>query len=209
MAKKAVILWAVIAFGTYWFGTGEHEFEAPTVRPSASHEESKTQGTNPSPLRSDVKRARPAFIKGNRVAFRAGPGKEYEILDRFDAGRRVEILEVQAKWSRIRDDLTQREGWSANFLITEKQADLRRNKTPAFQTRALASDPKLSDEAIAKKIIARSLSRYPSSCPCPYNRDRGGRRCGKRSAYSRPGGYSPICYKSDVTDKMIAAFRGR
>ncbi|MEP0232251.1 MULTISPECIES: SH3 domain-containing protein [Alphaproteobacteria] len=207
MAKKAVILWAVIAFGTYWFGTGEHEFEAPTVRPSASHKASKTQVTNPSPPRSDTKRARSAFIKGNRVAFRAGPGKEYEILDRFDAGRRVEILEVQAKWSRIRDDLTQREGWSANFLITEKQAELERKKTPAFQISA--SNTKLSDEAIAKKIIARSLSHYPSSCPCPYNRDRGGRKCSKRSAYSRPGGYSPICYESDVTDKMIAAFRGR
>jgi hypothetical protein len=50
------------------------------------------------------------------------------------------------------------------------------------------------------------LESYPSSCACPYNTDRGGRRCGGRSAYSRPGGYAPICFASDVTKDMIAAF---
>lgn len=33
------------------------------------------------------------------------------------------------------------------------------------------------------------------SCECPYDRDSAGRSCGARSAYSRPGGSSPICYK--------------
>ena len=35
------------------------------------------------------------------------------------------------------------------------------------------------------------------SCDCPYDTDRRGRSCGKRSAYSRPGGRSPICYMRD------------
>lgn len=35
------------------------------------------------------------------------------------------------------------------------------------------------------------------SCDCPYDFDRRGRSCGKRSAYSRPGGRSPICYVRD------------
>lgn len=32
------------------------------------------------------------------------------------------------------------------------------------------------------------------SCQCPYDLDSRGRECGGRSAYSRPGGSSPVCY---------------
>jgi hypothetical protein len=38
---------------------------------------------------------------------------------------------------------------------------------------------------------------------------RNGRSCGKRSAYSRPGGESPLCYKEDVTKAMIQDYRQR
>jgi hypothetical protein len=60
-----------------------------------------------------------------------------------------------------------------------------------------------SDDDIKQKIIDQSILSYSGSCPCPYNRDRAGRRCGKRSAYSRPGGVSPICFPEDVTPKMV------
>jgi len=67
----------------------------------------------------------------------------------------------------------------------------------------------ISDSDIKKAIMLASISSYAGSCPCPYNVDRGGRRCGKRSAYSRPGGAAPICYEEDVTPAMIEAFRKR
>lgn len=35
------------------------------------------------------------------------------------------------------------------------------------------------------------------SCDCPYDTDSAGRRCGGRSAYSRPGGSQPVCYFED------------
>jgi len=38
-------------------------------------------------------------------------------------------------------------------------------------------------------------SAWHGSCDCPYDYTRRGRRCGGRSAYSRPGGRSPVCYK--------------
>ena len=63
------------------------------------------------------------------------------------------------------------------------------------------------DEEIKEKIIRESLSAYPGSCPCPYNTDRAGRRCGKRSAYFKPGGYAPIYFKSDITPKMIEQYK--
>jgi len=65
----------------------------------------------------------------------------------------------------------------------------------------------LSDNEIRELMIARSISNYSGSCPCPYNRARNGSNCGKRSAYSKPGGYSPLCYKSDISDEMVEEFR--
>lgn len=65
----------------------------------------------------------------------------------------------------------------------------------------------LSDEQIRGILISESRMNYPGNCPCPDNLDRAGRRCGKRSAYSKPGGYAPLCYASDVTSEMIERFR--
>jgi hypothetical protein len=64
-----------------------------------------------------------------------------------------------------------------------------------------------ADAEVRKAIIAQSLAGYPGPCPCPYNTARNGSRCGKRSAYSKPGGYEPICYDNDVTPAMIAKWR--
>ncbi|HYJ29379.1 MAG TPA: hypothetical protein VEW25_03460 [Allosphingosinicella sp.] len=66
-----------------------------------------------------------------------------------------------------------------------------------------------TDAQLRQRIIRESIASYPGSCPCPYNTDRAGRRCGARSAYSRPGGYAPICYPADVTPAMVRAARGR
>lgn len=64
-----------------------------------------------------------------------------------------------------------------------------------------------SDAQIRQAIIQESLASYPGNCPCPYNVDRRGHACGRRSAYSRPGGYEPICYASDVTPDMVRNYR--
>jgi hypothetical protein len=64
-----------------------------------------------------------------------------------------------------------------------------------------------TDAEIKQAIIAESIARYKGSCPCPYNTDRAGRRCGARSAYTRPGGASPLCYERDVTQKMVDDYR--
>ncbi|MDD4520055.1 MAG: hypothetical protein PHI50_04140 [Alphaproteobacteria bacterium] len=63
----------------------------------------------------------------------------------------------------------------------------------------IKASPEISD-AEAERRIQASIQNYSGNCPCPYSRDRRGHRCGKRSAYSRPGGYEPICYKSDIKE---------
>lgn len=72
---------------------------------------------------------------------------------------------------------------------------------------AAADDRGLSDDEIREILIQRSIASYSGNCPCPYNRASNGSRCGKRSAYSRPGGASPLCYPSDVTDAMVERYR--
>ena len=69
--------------------------------------------------------------------------------------------------------------------------------------------PAKTDLEIKQAIIQESIANYHGNCPCPYNLDRAGRRCGKRSAYSRPGGASPLCYADDVTQKMVDDYRKR
>lgn len=51
--------------------------------------------------------------------------------------------------------------------------------------------------AATQAEINRSIASYKGSCPCPYSVDRAGRKCGRRSAYSRAGGARPLCYPSD------------
>ncbi|WP_375139478.1 hypothetical protein [Pseudomonas entomophila] len=65
----------------------------------------------------------------------------------------------------------------------------------------------LSDDEIAKRIIAESIASYSGSCACPFNTTRNGSACGKRSAYSKPGGESPMCYRKDVTPEDIADYK--
>lgn len=67
--------------------------------------------------------------------------------------------------------------------------------------------PALTDGQIKAQIVQQSIASYAGSCPCPFNRDRAGRSCGRRSAYSRPGGAAPLCYVSDVTQKMVDDYR--
>ncbi len=65
----------------------------------------------------------------------------------------------------------------------------------------------ISDAQIKQKIIAESIADYPGTCACPFNQARNGSSCGKRSAWSKPGGYSPICYANEVTPEMVKAWR--
>jgi len=72
---------------------------------------------------------------------------------------------------------------------------------------ALAQTGSLSTDQVKEKIIEESIARYPGVCACPYNRARNGSSCGRRSAWSKAGGYSPVCYKEEVTAEMVSQWR--
>ena len=69
-----------------------------------------------------------------------------------------------------------------------------------------ATSEELTDADIRKILIEHSIRAYSGACPCPYNVMRNGRRCGKSSAYSWPGGAEPLCYEADVTDEMVERY---
>lgn len=59
------------------------------------------------------------------------------------------------------------------------------------------------EQRVKQEIVAQSVAAYPGRCPCPYNVTRNGSSCGARSAWSRKGGYAPICYEDEVTSEMV------
>jgi hypothetical protein len=81
------------------------------------------------------------------------------------------------------------------------------------ERRSVSQDPSTNqapthdDAAVIRYVLTESRSRYPGNCACPDDRDRAGKRCGGRSAYSRRGGYAPLCYPHDVTPEMIEMAR--
>ncbi len=70
-----------------------------------------------------------------------------------------------------------------------------------------AKGPQQSDVEVKKAVIAESISAYPGKCPCPFNVAKNGSSCGGRSAWSKQGGYAPICYEKEVTAEMISKWR--
>jgi hypothetical protein len=77
----------------------------------------------------------------------------------------------------------------------------------AWAAQPQAQQVRMTDAQVKRAIIRASMASYPGACPCPYSVDRAGRSCGRRSAYSRAGGYAMICYASDVTPAMVVSWR--
>jgi hypothetical protein len=84
----------------------------------------------------------------------------------------------------------------------------------AIVTRAVAAYPgaalSLTDGQIAEHIVRQSRADdYATDhpCACPDDLARNESMCGRRSAYSRPGGAAPECYPQDITASDIAAYK--
>lgn len=70
-----------------------------------------------------------------------------------------------------------------------------------------AKSTRQTDDQIRQLIIEDSIASYPGVCACPFNSARNGSSCGRRSAWSRQGGYAPICYKKEVSKEMVDEWR--
>jgi hypothetical protein len=145
---------------------------------------------------------RSLFVTGNDVALRAEPQPRGTILDRVAKGRDVLELKREGDWVQVRHPISAREGWMPARFLSDQAP-----KLPEEPKAKVPDVPILAGAVVTQRLLAESRASYPGSCACPEDRDRAGRRCGARSAYSRPGGYQPLCYPSDVTQAMIAEYR--
>jgi hypothetical protein len=83
-------------------------------------------------------------------------------------------------------------------------------QTAPAQNTSAKDNAKDSEKAERSRWTEAAIASYKAKgkpCACPSDTDRAGRSCGARSAYSRPGGFKPLCNPFDVTLSMISAFR--
>lgn len=158
---------------------------------------SRTPGHSPSPAGEIM------YVDASRLNVRDGPGTNFKQVWTLQRDEAVAVIGGSGDWRQVRGE--RYEGWVHGGYLTPKKG---KRPADAIET-PVVKKPALSDAQIARALIERSIALYSGSCPCPYNVMRNGRRCGGNSAWSRPGGYSPLCYPSDVTAAMIATYRAR
>jgi len=147
------------------------------------------------------------YVDASRLNVRSGPSKTDKVVWTVKRDEAVLVKQARGDWSFIIG--ARYEGWVYSGYLTRKTAP---QQQVSLQTKSLPTvhrQPRLTETAITKILIERSHAYYSGNCPCPYNTDRAGRRCGGRSAYSRPGGASPLCYPNDITATMMSDYRAR
>lgn len=153
----------------------------------------------------------PLFVTGSGVYVRSGPSTQFDAIGSLNLGASVTGGEEEFSWTRIRLP-DGRVGWMASrYLSREKPTPTAVVSSPSStqRQRAIAAPTSQQITRARNEIIAQSIANYPGKCPCPYHQDGAGRSCGKRSAWSKPGGYSPICYASDISDRRLRSYMAR
>lgn len=149
--------------------------------------------------------ARMMTVSVNGLNVRAAPGRSNRRIGRLEKGDLVQVTGRAGNWTQVRNPNASGWVYSKYLRGTETQE---RQKPIAAADRG-ASAPAYPASQIKRILIRESINSYSGKCPCPDSRMSSGRRCGKRSAYSRPGGASPLCYEEDVTQAMIDDFLAR
>lgn len=118
------------------------------------------------------------------VRLREGPTTDAAIVWTAPAGSEVRSVQVDGLWHYV--TIAAYTGWMhGDFLAAHR---------PAQQRTAPSAPAPLVRAPTQSRAGQPVRSPYVGRCDCPYDVARNGSRCGGRSAYSRPGGRSPVCY---------------
>lgn len=149
------------------------------------------------------------YVTSTSLNVRATPSTTGTPLLNAPRGTAVIAVSTQDGWVEVRLN-SGSTGWmNATYLSTSVPLAPKASRSVSSQIAQQAPAPAFDRAQVLQAIIAESIASYSGSCPCPYNTDRAGHSCGRRSAYSKPGGASPICYEQDVTQSMIDAYLAR
>lgn len=174
---------------------------SPTIQQSAPKPAISQPASVPSPY-GPIVLLQPTtmYVDANRLNVRNAPTKQAKVIWTLKRDEAVQVVSQAGEWLGLKSQ--RYSGWVFGTYITAKPAPKIARSTPQAQTG-------LSVSRIKKLLIKRSHAYYDGNCPCPYNRTKRGNRCGKRSAYSKPGGQEPLCYARDVTTAMVQDYLAR
>lgn len=203
--------WSIAALVIIWIvGVSSDELPDRALKSPKTKNVSNSNetGTNPDQftLTTTPDRSTYLFVTGDRLRVRSGPSTSHAVVGHLDRGDRIRLQEEDGDWVKAVTSFGS--GWvSSKFVSIERPSVAAASKPQPSRTIAAPTNQEIREAR--KAIIRQSIQGYSGSCPCPYNTDRAGRRCGGRSAWSRPGGYSPICYDSDVSDARVNSYLAR
>jgi len=131
-----------------------------------------------------------SLYASSRVNMRAGPSTSTKVITSISRGATVKVLNYRSGWFSV--SYANHVGWVSQSYLSQQ--------SPSTETRPLRAPKIIIPTAPARSAPLRRSgqpvrSAYIGTCDCPYDLMRNGRLCGGRSAYSRPGGRNPICYR--------------
>lgn len=204
MARRSSrIGWVVAAAiaGGWWFSD---QSEAPLPRGSpAPRVQTTPSQPKPAPKAAVPTSVAPAaygpqtlvLFTRSRVRVRAAPSTQAAVVATLETGQQVTSSRQSDQWHRV--IAAGYSGWIRADLLTN--VGPKPSATAPTSAPRVLKAPPVSRPSAEVPLRTRSgeplREPYTGTCDCPYDRKRNGHLCGRTSAYSRPGGRAPKCYR--------------
>lgn len=127
----------------------------------------------------------------SRINVREQPSGSGRVLGSLDAGSAVDASDERGEWRRV--TFRGREAWVSSRHLSDRLPTVSPPAQTSQTVTRLVQESEPDDDAGGGFEPIRAP--YVGRCDCPYDEMRNGRSCGGRSAYSRPGGRKPRCYR--------------
>lgn len=167
--------------------------------------ESSVVNISPSPIKTEVPKLLPkntsSQIATSSVAISSTPNPlpkdvnpapkeiqpEVSSINVFSSTLKTEESPSQKNTSSVSKEIQPKAATSSIVASTHQ---------PAINTlKSRTVTPK--EEPTSESMTPTREATQGQGCSCPYDLDKRGNSCGGRSAYSKPGGASPACYRKD------------
>ncbi|MBD1895915.1 SH3 domain-containing protein [Coleofasciculus sp. FACHB-129] len=208
---------ATVLSGLIWIGTfaGQPKTPQTTSSPSASPpvvsevspvpSESPSEVASPSPKISTTPEPKPTastlvavepdpndrvnkcgIVRTESTALnvRQSGNADAPVIGTLSNGERITVKHIGLKWLYVSGSSV------TGYVLDQYISDCSDTSDQAEPTQ-IPEQASPIPEAGSLTPIRNSI---PGSCQCPYDTDSRGRRCGGRSAHSKPGGESPRCF---------------
>lgn len=202
MVSQQRIGWGIAVFCAIGWVLSSIDARSPPPAPTAVPAATTTAAPQAQPSNSSIAYAKPDAVAAQKpnpatlvrwlyttkkVRVRVAPDTGSRIITTLPLGDLVQTNGQQGDWYNV--TVSARIGWiHGDYLSEAKPVEL--TSTTPVAPAAASDDGNVSEHASGDPVRDALVGR----CDCPYDLMRNGRLCGGRSAYSKPGGRSPVCY---------------